>query len=205
MKLMNKKINMFKFIKYFSINVFLLFNILLLNGCSSDEKLDLKGSVNIFEKQNTFAYVEESKKQNAELDIPTNNLNILNSKSYNLTNSVINFPLEKLWEIDTNQSLNNSTPLLSDPISIFSKIYLINSNGSLLKIDSQSGKILWDKEIFENLGNSIIGAPAISGKYISENDVTIPKSFYAVGKLASEKCVEIFSIRNNIFSSKTIV
>ena len=173
MKLMNKKINMFKFIKYVFINVFLLLNILLLNGCSSDEKLDLKGSVNVFEKQNTLPYVKESEKQNAELDIPTNNLNILNSKSYNLTNSVINFPLEKLWEIDTNQSLDNSTPLLSDPISIFSKIYLINSNGSLLKIDSQSGKILWDKEIFENLENSILGAPAISGKYISENDVTI--------------------------------
>ena len=173
MKLMNKKINMFKFIKYVFINVFLLFNILLLNGCSSDEKIYLKGSVNVFEKQNKLPYVKESKKQNAELDISTNNLNILNSKSYNLTNSVINFPLEKLWEIDTNQSLDNSTPLLSDPISIFSKIYLINNNGSLLKIDSQSGKILWDKEIFENLGNSILGAPAISGKYISENDVTI--------------------------------
>ena len=61
---MNKKINMFKFIKYFFINVFLLLNILLLNGCSSDEKLDLKGSVNVFEKQNTLPYVKESEKQN---------------------------------------------------------------------------------------------------------------------------------------------
>ena len=170
---MNKKINLFKLIKYIFINVIFLFNTLFLIGCSSDQKFDFKESVNVFENRNNFSYVEESKKQNSELDAPVNNLNILNSKSYNLTNSSLNFPLEKQWEVDTNQSLNDSSPLLSEPIFILSKIYLINSNGSLLKIDSKNGKILWEKEIFENLGNSILGAPAISGKYNDQNDVTI--------------------------------
>jgi hypothetical protein len=90
---MNKKINLFKFIKYIFINVFLLFNILFLYGCSSDQKLDFKDSVNVFENRNTLTYVEESKKQNSELDVPINNLIILNSKAYNLTNSALNFPL----------------------------------------------------------------------------------------------------------------
>ena len=170
---MNNKINLFKFIKYIFINVVFLFNILFLIGCSSDQKFDFKESVNIFEKKNILLYVEENKKQNSELDAPINSLNILNSKSYNLTNSALNFPLEKQWEVDTKQSLDDSIPLLSEPIFILSKIYLINSNGSLIKIDSMNGKILWEKEIFENLGNSILGAPAISGKYNGQNDVTI--------------------------------
>ena len=173
MNLMNKKINMFKFIKYAFINIIFLFNILSFSGCSSDEKLSLKESVNVFENKNILPYVEEHEKQNSELDVASNSLNILNSKSYNLTNSVINFPLEKLWEVDTDQSLDDSTPLLSEPISMFSKIYLINTSGNLLKIDSQSGKILWDNKIFKNLENSTLGAPAISGKYINKNDVTV--------------------------------
>ena len=173
MKLMNKKINLFQFIKYIFINIIFLFNILFLIGCSSDPKIDFKESVNVFENRNTFSYVEESKKQNSELDAPINSLNIFNSKSYNLINSALNFPLEKQWEVDTKQSLDDSIPLLSEPIFILSKIYLINSNGSLLKIDSKNGKILWEKQIFENLGNSILGAPAISGKYNDQNDVTI--------------------------------
>ena len=173
MKLMNKKINLFKFIKYIFMNVIFLFNTLFLIGCSSDQKFDFKESVNVFESRNTLPYVEESKKQNSQLDSPINNLNVLNSKSYNLTNSAVNFPLEKQWEVDTKQYLDDSIPLLSEPIFILSKIYLINSNGSLLKIDSQNGKIIWEKEIFENLGNSILGAPAISGKYNGQNDITI--------------------------------
>ena len=119
---MNKKINLFKFLKYIFINVFLLLNILFLFGCSSDQKLDFKDSVNVFENRNTLTYVEESKKQNSELDVPINNLNILNSKAYNLTNSSLKFPLEKQWEVDTNQSLDDSIPLLSEPIFILSKI-----------------------------------------------------------------------------------
>ena len=173
MNLMNKKINLIRLIKYIFINVIFLFKILFLTGCSSDQKIDLKESVNVFENKNTLPYVKESKKQNSKLDSPINNLNILNSKSYNLTNSVLNFPLEKQWVVDTNQFLDDSTPLLSEPIFILSKIYLINSNGRLMKIDSQSGKILWKKKIFENLGNSILGAPAISGKLNGQNDVTI--------------------------------
>ena len=165
---MNKKINIFKIIKYF-----FLFNVIILMGCSSDENIVFKESVNVFEKQNIFPHVEESKKQNSELEVPKNNLSVLNSKSYNSVNSQIDFPLEKLWEVNTNQSMDDSTPLLSEPIYLFSKIFLVNSNGSLLKIDSQSGKILWAKEIFKNSGNSTLGAPAISGKYISEKDLTI--------------------------------
>ena len=173
MMLMNKRIDIFKTVKYFFISIFFLFNVAFLNGCSSDQKIDFKSSVNVFDKQKALPYVDDPDKQNSELDVPKNKLHVLNSKSYNLINSAINFPLKKLWEVDTNQSLDDSTPLLSEPIFIFSKIYLINSNGSLLKIDSQNGKTIWEKEIFQNLGNSIIGAPAISGKYINEKDITI--------------------------------
>ena len=77
---------------------------------------------------------------------------------------------------------------------------LINSNGSLLKIDSQSGKILWDKEIFENLENSILGAPAISGKYISENDVTI----FATGHLVWEALEAAKTLESEGISAEVI-
>ena len=170
---MSKKLNIFKISKYIFIKIYFLLNIIFLVGCSSDENIGLKNSVNIFEKQNILPYEQVSQKQNSKLDVIDNNLNILNAKSYNLTNSEINFPLEKVWEVNTNQSLDHTTPLFSEPIFISSKIYLINVNGSLLKIDSNSGEILWNKEIFENLDNSIIGAPAVSGKYISQNDITI--------------------------------
>ena len=168
MKQMNKKINIFK-----AINIVFLLNLVFLIGCSSDEKNNYDQSVNIFEKQYTLPYVKDVEKQNSKLDVVKNNLNVLNSKSYNLINSAINFPLEKLWEVNTNQSLDNTTPLLSEPIFIFSKIYLINSDGTLLKIDSENGTVLWEKEIFENLGNSIIGSSALSGKYESQNEITI--------------------------------
>ena len=156
-----------------NLNIFLLFSFLFLTGCFFDEKIIIDNTKNIFEKRNILPYVKNSKKVNSELDINKNNLNILNSKSYNLTNSAIDFPLEKIWKIDTNQSLGENAPLLSDPIYINSKIYLINSYGSLLKINSENGNILWDKEIFENIENSILGAPAISGKYDNKNNVTI--------------------------------
>ena len=178
---MTRKINIFKIINY------VFFNIVFLSGCSSynsivpdfavfssvDENVDLKASANFGDNKNKLPQVKQYEKQNSELDGITNNLNVLNSKSYNLTNSTIQFPLEELWEVDTDQNLGSNTPLFSEPISIFSKIYLINSNGNLLKIDSKNGNIMWNKEIFKNLENSIIGAPAISGNYISQNDVTI--------------------------------
>ena len=170
---MNKKTNINKIIKCFFMNIFFLFNIFLLNACSSDEKNEIIKLVNVFEKQNIMVFDKDSEKQNSRLDIPKNNFNILNSKSYNLTNSLINFPLEKLWETDTDQSLNDETPILSEPIFISSKIYLINSNGSLLKINSINGEILWDKVVFKNLEHSIIGAPSISGQYTNENNIKI--------------------------------
>ncbi len=57
MKLMNKKINLFKFIKYIFMNVIFLFNTLFLIGCSSDQKFDFKESVNVFENRNTIGRV----------------------------------------------------------------------------------------------------------------------------------------------------
>ena len=163
-----------------------LFSVISLFGCSSDEPNIIKNSVNVFEKNILLPYVNEANKKNSELNMPVTNLNVLNSKSYNLTNSQINFPLEKIWEVDTDQSLDNKTPFLSEPIYVASKIYLVNTNGNLLKIDSQDGKILWEKTFFENKSNSIwektffenknnsiIGPAALSGEYISQNDVTL--------------------------------
>ena len=169
---MNRKINLFKAIKHICVNIFVILNVIFLNGCSSDKKNDINYSVDVFEKEN-LSYSIGKDKTNAEIDVPKTNLNILNSKSYNLINSEINFPLEKIWKIDTDQSIDDGTPLLSEPIFINSKIYLLNSNGRLLKIDTDNGKILWDIEIFENSQNSIIGAPAISGTFINHNNVTI--------------------------------
>ena len=42
------------------------------------------------------------------------------------------------------------------------KIYLLNNKGYIFNINSIDGKILWKKQIFKDLENTIIGTPAIS-------------------------------------------
>ena len=45
---MSKKLNIFKISKYIFIKIYFLLNIIFLVGCSSDENIGLKNSVNIF-------------------------------------------------------------------------------------------------------------------------------------------------------------
>ena len=152
--------------------IYCLLTLFLINGCSSDEKQTFKDAVNIFETKNVIVVDKKKALKNIKLGKIVNNLNILNSNSNNLTNPYTKFPLNKIWNINTDQSLSDETPFLSEPIYILSNIYLINANGKLIKINSENGNIVWKKTIFENLDNSLIGPPAISGNYINE-DVTI--------------------------------
>ena len=154
------------------LNIYCLLTLFLINGCSSDETQTFKNSVNVFETKNVIDVNKKEVFKRVKLGKVVNNLNILNSNSYNLSNSFTKFPLNKIWDINTDQSLDDETPLLSDPIYILSNIYLINANGKLIKINSNNGDVVWSKTYFENLDNSLIGPPAISGKYINK-DVTI--------------------------------
>ena len=82
-------------------------------------------------------------------------------KKIGRNNSKINFPIKQLhfnkqWEIDTDQSVDDKNPYLPDPLIVASKIYLLNNKGYLFKINSIDGKILWKKQIFKDLENTII-------------------------------------------------
>ena len=68
---------------------------------------------------------------------------ILNSKSYNLNNSKVNYPFKKKWQINTEQTTDDSNPYLPDPLYFAKKIYLLNTNGYLFKINSDNGKVIW--------------------------------------------------------------
>ena len=66
---------------------------------------------------------------------------------------------------------------MPDPLFVASKIYLLNNNGYLFKINSIDGKILWKKQIFKDLENTIIGTPAISAAKnvfgVKEDSITL--------------------------------
>jgi len=156
----------------FFLNIVCLLTFFFINGCSSDESQTFKNAVNVFESNNVIYVDKKEVLKSVKLGKIVDNLNIFNSNSYNLTNSYTKFPLNKIWTVNTNQSLSDETPFLSEPVYILSNIYLINSNGKLIKINSKNGDVVWEKTIFENLDNSLIGPPAISGKYINDN-VTI--------------------------------
>ena len=149
-------------------NKYILFlTFIILFGCSKDDSVDLSNAINIFQSKKTISFVNKKERENSKLENLSNLKEILNSKSYNLNNSKINFPIEKLhfnknWEIDTDQSVDDKNPYLPDPLFVASKIYLLNNNGYLFKINSIDGKILWKKQIFKDLENTIIGTPAIS-------------------------------------------
>ena len=149
-------------------NKYILFlTFIILFGCSKDDGVDLSNAINIFQSKKSISFVNKKERENSRLENLSKQKEILNSKSYNLNNSKINFPIKQLhfnkqWEIDTDQSVDDKNPYLPDPLFIASKIYLLNNNGYLFKINSIDGKILWKKQIFKDLENTIIGTPAIS-------------------------------------------
>ncbi len=151
----------------------LLFTFIILLGCSKDDSVDLSNSVNIFKTKNTISFVNKEERGNAQLENLSVLNEILNSKSYNLYNSKINFPFKKWWEINTEQSIDDRNPYLPDPLFFASDIYLLNTKGYLFKINSDDGKLIWKKQIFNDLENTIIGTPAISGRYNKNNTVTL--------------------------------
>ena len=150
---------------------FLIFLFLL--GCSKDETVDLSNSTNIFQPKNRISFVNIEDRKNSKLDDLNDLKEILNSKSYNSINSKINYPFKKKWQIDTDQSINDKNPYLPDPLYFESYIYLLSTNGYLFKINSSDGKLEWKKQIFNDLEDTIIGTPAISGIKNNNNTLTI--------------------------------
>ena len=155
-------------------NNFLIFCIFLIfMGCSSSDELDLNKYKNVFENNNIFPSTQASERSKPKLDKVKNLNNIFNAKSYNTSNASVDYPLEKIWEIDTDQNINDKNPFLSEPIIISSHLYLINNHGVLFKINIDNGKIIWEKNVFNDLGNTIIGTPAISGSFSNQDGITI--------------------------------
>jgi outer membrane protein assembly factor BamB len=140
--------------------VFLIFIFLL--GCSKDNTVDLSNSIDIIQQQNSISFVNIGERVNSKLENSSDLKEILNSKSYNLNNAKINYPLKKKWQIDTDQSVDDKNPYLPDLLYFESYIYLLNTNGYLLKINLSNGKLEWKKQIFNDLEDTIIGTPAIS-------------------------------------------
>ena len=93
----------------------LLFTLFFLLSCSSSEKVKPLNSVNIHTK-NVITFAEEKERVNAKLEDIFENIEILNSKSQNLKNSLINYPFKKSWQLDTNQIINDENPYLPEPL-----------------------------------------------------------------------------------------
>ena len=151
--------------------IFLTFIFLL--SCSKDETVNQSNYINIFQPKNEISFVNKEYRENSKLENLSNLQEILNSKSYNLINSKINFPLKKKWQIDTDQYIDDKNPYLPDPLYYASYIYLLNINGYLFKISSNDGKIVWKKQIFNDLEDTIVGTPAIAGIKNKNNTVTL--------------------------------
>ena len=154
-------------------NIFLLCVFLIFMGCSSSEELDKADYKNIFEDKNVFPLANEIERSDAKLDKVENFNNIFNAKSYNTKNPSLDYPLKKIWEIDTDQNLNSENPFLSEPIIISSHLYLINNDGVVFKINIDNGKIVWKKNIFNDLENTIVGTPSISGSISNKDEIII--------------------------------
>ena len=150
----------------------LIITFALFLGCSSDKDTKLQNAVNIFNNDNELSSII-NQKQDAKLDVVRDIKNISNAKSYNLTNSFIKFPLSKSWQVNTNQMIDDKNPYLPDPIYLSQNLFLLNNYGILYKIEANNGKVIWDKSIFKNLENTIIGTPALSGKLSNDGKVTI--------------------------------
>ena len=152
---------------------FLIIFFIFCLGCSSDDETKLKNAVNIFDVKNALPTIVSNKKLKAKLDVPKDVKNIPNAKSYNLTNSFIKFPLKKIWQLNTDQVVDDKNPYLPDPIYLSESLFLLNNYGVLFKIDANNGKIFWKKAIFKNLENTIIGTPALSGKLSNNGKISI--------------------------------
>ena len=120
--------------------IFLIIILSLLLGCSSDKEIDTNKYVSVYEKSVNFNFVDEKDKNNSQLTAVTNIKNIYNPEDYQSSNAIINFPLKKLWEINTNQEINDENPLLPKPVFILSNVYILNNKGTLFKINGSSGK-----------------------------------------------------------------
>ena len=82
-------------------NKYLLFlTLIILFSCSKDKSVDLTNAVNIFQPKKTISFVNNQQEGNSKLDILIDSKEILNSKSYNLNNSKINYPFKKKWQIE---------------------------------------------------------------------------------------------------------
>ena len=157
------------FNKYFLFITFLIFL-----GCSKENDVDLSNSINVFETKNNISYVNtQEEKNNSQLDEVKDIKEILNSKSYKLNNSSIKYPFKKVWQVDTDQNIDDQNPYLPEPLFFGSNIYLLNNRGYLFKINSENGKIIWKKLIFEDMENTIIGTPAISGMKNKNDNATL--------------------------------
>tara|TARA_X000000950_G_scaffold244207_1_gene300184 strand:- start:65 stop:1375 length:1311 start_codon:yes stop_codon:yes gene_type:complete len=143
---------------------FYIILLFLLLGCSSKEEPDLSQYVSINDRVLNLNIVNEKNKNDSLLQDPITIKNIYNPENYQSVNALADFPLEKIWEIDTNQSLDDKNPLLPKPIFISSYIYLLNNNGYLFKISGKTGKVIQKKLVFSNIENTIIGTPALSAK-----------------------------------------
>ncbi len=156
------------------LNKFILFfSFIILLGCAKDESVKFSNSVDIFQPKDTIPFVNKVERENSKLENLFNLKELLNSKSYNLYNSKMNYPFKKVWEINTEQSIDDRNPYLPDILFFDSKIYLLNTKGYLFKINSHDGKLIWKKQIFNDLENTIIGTPAISGIKNKNNTITI--------------------------------
>jgi outer membrane protein assembly factor BamB len=142
-------------------------------GCSSNQEINTANYKNVFKDNNSFPLDNKNERSDSKLDKIENLNNIFNAKSYNKTNPSLDYPLEKIWEIDTDQNINDENPFLSDPIIISSHLYLINNFGVVFKINIDSGKTIWKKKYFNDIENTIIGTPSIAGSLSKGNEITL--------------------------------
>ena len=154
-------------------NFLILFICVFFIGCSSNEEFDTSKYKNVFQDKNSFFLADKAERSDAKIDKVENLDNIYNAKSYNTINPSLDYPLEKIWEVDTNQNVNDENPFLSDPIIISSHLYLINNDGTVYKINIDSGKIVSKKNYFSDIDNTIIGTPSIAASFSNQDDITI--------------------------------
>ncbi len=192
---------------------FLVF--LILFACSKEENLQLSKSENIFEPKN-ISLSNKKGKFVSKIEVAKEINEIANTKSYNLTNSLTDFPLKKIWQINTKQEVNDKNPYLPEPLLLNSNIYLLNNGGYLFKINAETGKLIWKKLIFSEIENTVIGTPAMSGKINGEKDIILyahngSNELLSVdginGKVIWKKTLDlpirggITSFKNNLFTS----
>ena len=153
--------------------LFFLIIFLSIMSCSSKEELNLNNYIPINKNTLNLNFLIDEDKNNSYLSEVLEIKNIFNAESYKILNSMIKLPPQKIWEIDTNQKIDDKNPSLPKPIFIESNVYILNNEGSLFKINGETGKIIWKKIIFSNLENTIIGTPALSGKLNKDGDVVL--------------------------------